>query len=280
MYDQRLGLPFPQYAWRYIWEAVKRRAELIWTEKYTESAKRTPPEGHIRDALETFSKQEWILLLTYFGREDLDPLRHYLDASREELERIPNWKKKYEGVLAHAIKRNLALILSIPNLQVTNVTGPMWAATWRQHSRAKNLEGASRPPSVAHGWRWPRPWSGREKWVPVALRDKFKRLEKAMQGKLSYFELVGGRRYYFDPQEVFKATFLFFTHSMEADYHLKPRPEPPNVLKAAANAKDRREALSLVLGGSSFLPVDKEALVERGEFVPRSLVAGRKYEDF
>ncbi len=42
-YDQRLGLPFPRYAWRYIWEAVKRRAELIQTEEYTESAKRTPP---------------------------------------------------------------------------------------------------------------------------------------------------------------------------------------------------------------------------------------------
>ncbi len=114
----------------------------------------------------------------------------------------------------------------------------------------------------------------------MALRDKFRRLEKAMQGKLSYFELEDGRRSYFDPQEVFKATFLFFTHSLEADYHRKPRPEPPDVLKAATNAKDRREALSLVMGGSSCLPVDKEALVERGEFVPRSLVAGREYGEF
>jgi len=74
-----------------------------------------------------------------------------LDANREELERSPNWKKKYEGVLAHAIKRNLVLLLSIPNLQVTDVTGPMWAATWRQHSRVKNLEGASRP-SKRRSW--------------------------------------------------------------------------------------------------------------------------------
>jgi hypothetical protein len=34
------------------------------------------------------------------------------------------------------------------------------------------------------------------------------------------------------------------------------------------------------MAGSSFLPVDEEALVERGELVPRSLVAGRTYPDF
>ena len=28
------------------------------------------------------------------------------------------------------------------------------------------------------------------------------------------------------------------------------------------------------------MPVNEEALVERGEFVPRSLVAGREYGDF
>ena len=34
------------------------------------------------------------------------------------------------------------------------------------------------------------------------------------------------------------------------------------------------------MGSSSFLPVDEEALIERGEFVPRSLVAVREYGDF
>src|SRR5829696_7593333 len=114
----------------------------------------------------------------------------------------------------------------------------------------------------------------------MALRDRFRRLEKAMRGKLSYFELADGRQFYFDPQEAFKTTFLFFMNSLRADYACEPRPEPPEVLKAVANAKDRREALSRVMGGSAFLPVDGEALVERGEFVPRSLVAGREYGDF
>ena len=114
----------------------------------------------------------------------------------------------------------------------------------------------------------------------MALQDRFRRLEKAMRGKLSYFELSDGRQFYFDPQEAFKATFLFFMDSLRADYDRELRPEPPGVLKAVADARDRREALSRVMGGASFLPVDEEALVGRGEFVPRSLVAGREYGDF
>ena len=114
----------------------------------------------------------------------------------------------------------------------------------------------------------------------MALRDRFRRLEKAMRGKLSYFELADGCQFYFEPQEAFKATFLYFMNSLRADYACEPRPEPPGVLRAVANAKDRREALSRVMAGSSFLPVNEEALVERGEFVPRGLVAGREYGDF
>ena len=115
----------------------------------------------------------------------------------------------------------------------------------------------------------------------MALRDGFRRLEKAMRDKLSYFELSDGGQFYFDPQEAFSATLLFFMDFLRADYQRQPRPEPPRVLKAVADAKDRREALSRVMAGSSFLPVDEEALVERGEFVPRSLAAGYEtYEEF
>ena len=48
-------------------------------------------------------------------------------------------------------------------------------------------------------------------------------------------------------------------------------------MKAVAGAKSRRDAFERVMRGSSCLPVDEEALVERGEFVPRSLVVGREY---
>ena|SRR5215210_3172491 len=114
----------------------------------------------------------------------------------------------------------------------------------------------------------------------MSLKGKLRRLEKAMQGNLKSFELAGGQRYYFDPQEAFRTTFLYFTNSMRADHQREPRPEPPALLQAVASARGRREALSRVMGGSSFLPVDEEALIARGEFVPRSLVAGREYGEF
>jgi len=97
------------------------------------------------------SKKQWIPLIAEFGREDLDLLRGYLDANSGELERKPDWEKKYKGVLAHAIERNIILMLSVPNLQVTDVTSPMWAVTWHQYSRAKVLEGAPRP-SKRRSW--------------------------------------------------------------------------------------------------------------------------------
>jgi hypothetical protein len=49
-------------------------------------------------------------------------------------------------------------------------------------------------------------------------------------------------------------------------------------LKAVANAKDRKRALSK-LELENVLPLDAKALIERGEFVPRSLVAGRDVDE-
>ena len=68
---------------------------------------------------------------------------------------------------------------------------------------------------------------------------------------------MNGQRYYFDPQEAFKTTLLYFADSMRADWKREPRPKPPELLRAVAGAKDRGEALVCVMGGSSFLPVDK-----------------------
>ena len=110
----------------------------------------------------------------------------------------------------------------------------------------------------------------------MGLRAKVSRLQRAMRGTMDSFELADGGRFYFDPQEVFWVTFKYFTDSMRADWKREPRPEPPELLRAVADAKDRSEALHRVMGGSSFLPVEREALLERGEFVPRPLVAGRE----
>ncbi len=59
----------------------------------------------------------------------------------------------------------------------------------------------------------------------------------------------------------------------DTDYRLEVRPEPPELLKAVGNARDRRSALDRVMDGYSPLPLDLDALIEYGEFLPRSLVA-------
>ena len=76
---------------------------------------------------------------------------------------------------------------------------------------------------------------------------------------------------------------MFLADSLQADHAREPRLEPPEVLRAVADARDRRTALERVMGGYPHLPLDQEALVERGQLVPRSLVAGGEYdglEDF
>jgi len=113
----------------------------------------------------------------------------------------------------------------------------------------------------------------------MALKGRLRKLEKSMRGNMGSFELADGRRHYFDPQEQFKAMFLYFADSMKADHRRSLRPEPPDILRAVAGARDRGEALDLVMGGYSHLPIDREALVGRGKSVPRSLVAGRSYEE-
>jgi hypothetical protein len=69
---------------------------------------------------------------------------------------------------------------------------------------------------------------------------------------------------------------------LRAQHDCEPFPEPPETVKAIAvaiaTARDRRATLDQLYPGGSFglFPYDPEALVERGELVPRSLVAGRE----
>jgi hypothetical protein len=110
----------------------------------------------------------------------------------------------------------------------------------------------------------------------MGLRAKVNRLEKAMRGKLEHIELADGSRHYFDPHEAFSITFGFFNDCLMAEYEGEPYPEATDLLKAVAGAKERGEALRRVMGGGSHLPLDREALIERGELVARSLRAGRE----
>ncbi len=74
---------------------------------------------------------------------------------------------------------------------------------------------------------------------------------------------------------------LVFLHSMaclRAQGECEPFPEPPETVKAIARARDRRAVLNQLYPDGSFgiFPYEVEALVERAELLPRSMVAGRE----
>jgi len=104
------------------------------------------------------------------------------------------------------------------------------------------------------------------------------RLEKAVQGKLGYFELQEGGRYWFDSCNAHIELFGHAMNSLTADYMGEPRPDPPEILRALTRAKDRKATLEELYptgGGMLLSAYEVEALVECGELVPRSFVAGR-----
>jgi hypothetical protein len=116
--------------------------------------------------------------------------------------------------------------------------------------------------------------------VAIALRDKLRRLEKLARGTMDSFVLRDGTRHFFDRQEAFGQAFQFFSDSMRADHSGEPRPDPPPILEAISNARDREDALERALGGFvGLLPIDPEALLARGALISRSLIQGVEYED-
>ena len=111
----------------------------------------------------------------------------------------------------------------------------------------------------------------------MALRDRLRRLEKNAQGKLSSFELADGSRYFYEPEKVFPELFGHGARCLTADYKGEPRPEPPEILKAIVRARDRRRVAERLY--TPFTAYDLDALVERGEFTPRSYLANHSYEE-
>jgi len=108
----------------------------------------------------------------------------------------------------------------------------------------------------------------------VGLKDKIRKLEKAVGGNRIAFELVDGTRFVFDPAEVGPAMFAYFAASARAVYRGEERPDPPEIIRAMARARDREAAFRQVFPESlAHSPLfDQDALVERGEIVPRPIV--------
>jgi transposase len=111
----------------------------------------------------------------------------------------------------------------------------------------------------------------------MGLRDKVRQLERAASEDLESFILEDGSRFYYDPTSGER-----FLHSMDClraqGEGKRTLPAPPETIKAVTRARDRAGALNQLYPGSSFgvFPYDVDALLERGELVPRSMVAGRE----
>jgi hypothetical protein len=110
----------------------------------------------------------------------------------------------------------------------------------------------------------------------MTLRQQLKRLAEGLRGTLESFLLEDGSRHYYDPTS--GERFLHSMDCLRAQGTHEPYPEAPETVKAITRARDRRAAFEQVYGDGDFAtcPYDKEALVERGELVPRSMVAGRE----
>lgn len=115
----------------------------------------------------------------------------------------------------------------------------------------------------------------------MGLREKLARLQKTVEGHVGHIELADGSRYLYEPEEVGPEIFIHGSNCLTADYRGEPRPDPPEILKALARARDRLEAVERLYarGTYPFMAYDLDALVERGEFVPHSYLAGHSYEE-
>jgi hypothetical protein len=109
----------------------------------------------------------------------------------------------------------------------------------------------------------------------MTLRQQLKRLEEGLRGTLESFVLKDGSRHYYDPTS--GERFLHSMNCLRAQGSGEPFPDPPEMIKALVRARDRASALDQVCGGTfGTFPYERDALVERGELVPRSMVAGRE----
>ena len=111
----------------------------------------------------------------------------------------------------------------------------------------------------------------------MGLRGWVKKLEREAKGGMASFELEDGSRHWYDPTS--PERFLHCMNCLWAQGDgATTFPEPPETTRAIATAKDRAAALEQVYGSGMFdvFPYDPEALVERGELVPRSMVVGHE----
>jgi hypothetical protein len=111
-------------------EAARIRAQL------TSGELPEPSNEQIREALMTFTTDEWRALIREFDRRDVDILRDYLDANKEPLMR---WlgRGKFNVIFAERMTRHFLLFFRQP-IRETTTSDAMWAAYYYNEARCQN----------------------------------------------------------------------------------------------------------------------------------------------
>lgn len=141
-----LGLPFPQFAWKYIYQAADQAAGIILAQRDAEDTEgRSPSEERIEEALKFFTEDDWKHLIAKFEYRDLDPLRSYLG----DADRLENLARTFPGPIIRAVFNSVSaryIILALEGARsFVNVSDPAWAAHMRDKARKHNLRGDPSP---------------------------------------------------------------------------------------------------------------------------------------
>lgn len=132
--SRALGMPAKDVAPGAVYEAACRAAKGLRGD--AEAGELLPTDEQIKEALETFSTQEWRDLVGEFRREDLQILRAYVSANLVELETTLGLSKLRTIRGACALR---GVFLALRGQKLVPVSDPMWAAIIRQDTTARNI---------------------------------------------------------------------------------------------------------------------------------------------
>jgi hypothetical protein len=142
------GLPPANFASKYVYNQVMAGGERRRAQRDASGEKYPQPSGQqVAKALETFSAPEWLGFIYQFGRADLDVLRKYLDANKDDilqtLDHMTYWR-----VLEAVVTRGMILHLNWAakkRRRFIRYTDALYAAHWRESRRKQNTQGLSYP---------------------------------------------------------------------------------------------------------------------------------------
>lgn len=139
-YDARLGPSFEQQAWRWMKQQVYRKGCGFRQSELSGEAPE-PSDAQIREALETFSAEEWGELVEGFARRDVDILHRYLQSNLDRAAHILGAEKVRAVFNATSTQ---GLILGLDRLvqsgyKTVTPTDPMWAALFWRRARDASL---------------------------------------------------------------------------------------------------------------------------------------------